>query len=342
MHTQHFAQTSNTSGWAYGLWEDTRNGERALVHDGGAKGCKSLMYLLPQHDAGFFLAYNLADQHPDGVLQEPFITKFRQRFLPARQSISEGRVDRTSTEQFVGDYLYVRRARTTMEKTISVVNRLRVTRGDNGALTITVSSGSPIPLTPIGPRLFRRADDRGVVAFDGLVGNRANRLVTITDSGFPAVYERIPLFATLRVQLAWLLGMALPFLYAGAWRPIGAVVRTTRVVASAPRRWSTWLTGVASALNLLFIVGFPLTFLGRIEGGVPEFLYGVPVLTTGLLLIPPITGILGVAAAMAVVGMWLDGRTPIPARLPHSLVAVALLSFVVFAWYWNLMPTLAS
>jgi hypothetical protein len=146
----------------------------------------------------------------------------------------------------------------------------------------------------------------------------------------------------LRAQLAWLLGMALVFLYAAVWPLIAAVVRRTRVIGWDSRRWSVVLAGIASALNLLFIVGFPLTFLGRIEGGVPEFLYGVPILTAGLLLVPPVTAMVSVAAALAVVGIWLDGRTSITTRLAHSLVIIALLSFVAFAWYWRLMPTTAS
>jgi hypothetical protein len=107
-------------------------------------------------------------------------------------------------------------------------------------------------------------------------------------------------------------------------------------------RWFTWLAGVASALNLLFTVGFPLTFLGRVEGGVPEFLYGVPVLAARLLLIPPVTAMVSGAATIAVVGIWLDGRTAMTARLAHAVVAIALLSFVAFARYWHLMPTLRS
>jgi CubicO group peptidase (beta-lactamase class C family) len=65
MHARQFTQTPDTSGWAYGLWEDTRNGRRALLHNGGGKGYRALIYLLPQEDAGFFVAYNLADRHEE-------------------------------------------------------------------------------------------------------------------------------------------------------------------------------------------------------------------------------------------------------------------------------------
>jgi len=65
------------------------------------------MYLLPQQDAGFFVAYNLADRHDEGELQELFITKFRKRFVPVRRSAAQRSYAQTSTERFVGDYSLV-------------------------------------------------------------------------------------------------------------------------------------------------------------------------------------------------------------------------------------------
>jgi Beta-lactamase len=342
MHTQHFAQTTGTSGWAYGLWEDTRKGHRALLHNGGGKGYRALMYLLPQQDAGFFLAYNLADRHEEGELQEVFITEFRRRFVPPRESIDARSHEPESRERVDGDYLYVRRARTTMESFISVVNRVRVTRGENGTLTITGSSDGPVQLTGIGPQVFRRSDDRGMVAFEAASETSPQRLLMVADSGFPAVYERVPLIASLRVQVTWLAGMVLVFLYAAAWQPSVAALRRTRTNTSDGRRWLPRLASIASALNLVFLVGFPLAFLGPIEGGFPEFVYGVPVVARLLLLIPPITAFIGLAASIAVIGMWWHGRASMSARIGHSLVAVALLSFVVFAWYWNLLVPLRA
>jgi Beta-lactamase len=341
MHAQHFTQSPGTSGWGYGIWEDLRGGRRALLHDGGGKGYKALMYLLPGQDAGFFLAYNLADRHEDGVLHERLITRFRELFCPV-QPKSAPVYEHESTEQFVREYLYVRRARTTMEKFISVVNRLRIARGPNGTLTMTGASGGPITLIATAAQSFRRTDDRGMVEFESIGGNSAHRLVLITDSEFPAVYERIPLIGTLRAQLIWIVGMLLAFLYAAVWRPLAIVMRGAFHEGWDAKRWSTWLAGIAGALNLMFLVAFPLAFLGRMEGGVPEFLYGVPPVAAALLFIAPITAMLGIATAIAVAGVWLDGQTSITGRVAHSVVAIALLSFVVFAWYWHLEPMLES
>lgn len=45
-------------GFAYGFWEDLRNGQRAIHHGGDMLGFTTEMYLLPKHDLGFFVAYN--------------------------------------------------------------------------------------------------------------------------------------------------------------------------------------------------------------------------------------------------------------------------------------------
>lgn len=73
------------------------------------------------------------------------------------------------------------------------------------------------------------------------------------------------------------------------------------------RGWSRWLGNTTSALNLVFLVGFPIAFLGRIEGGFPEFVYGVPVAARALLLVLPVSGVMALAALLAVI---VDFRTP--------------------------------
>jgi hypothetical protein len=83
--------------------------------------------------------------------------------------------------------------------------------------------------------------------------------------------------------------------------------------------------------------GLPITFLGRIEGGLPDFVYGVPLAARALLLVPVVTGIIAVATLVAVVADLRNPRTS-QRRLAHCLVVAALLAFVAFAWYWNLLP----
>jgi CubicO group peptidase (beta-lactamase class C family) len=336
MHSTQFTQTAATSGWAYGFWEDARDGYRALLHNGGGKGYRALIYLIPQQDIGFFLAYNLADQHEDGELLESFITHFRRRFIPAADAHSAPLRVHQSPDSFVGDYLYVRRARTTPEKMIAVVNRVRIDRADQDSLVFWTSNTGTVALTPVGPRLFRRVDGRGLVAF-GETDHAGRWLTMIADSGFPAVYERIPLVATLRLQVAWIGAMAVAFLYAAVWGPIVTAIRRSRVPGGEPHRRFRWLSRSASALNLVFLIGFPWFFLGRIEGGVPDFVYGVPMTANSLFIVPPVSALLAVGAAVALVPLWRDRRLARGTLVTHTLVVVALLAFVAFARFWRLL-----
>lgn len=63
----------------------------------------------------------------------------------------------------------------------------------------------------------------------------------------------------------------------------------------------------------------------------------MPAAARALLLVPPVTGMMAVAALIAVVADFRNPATPSP-RSVDCLVLAALLSFVAFAWYWNLMP----
>jgi hypothetical protein len=145
--------------------------------------------------------------------------------------------------------------------------------------------------------------------------------------------------------------MSLVFAYAGLGRPLFALVRSMRrqdarssrrggsawLNDSGSLRWSTWLAGIASALNLVFIIAFPVVFIGDLSGGFPEFIYGVPKIALVLLQIPPVTSALAVATSVAVFSIWRDRRHRIATRLEHTVICAALLSFVAFTLYWRLM-----
>jgi CubicO group peptidase (beta-lactamase class C family) len=317
MHAPHFRQHPDVSGWAYGFWEDRSAPGGALLHNGGGTGYRALAYLLPAYDFGFFLAYNLADRDASGELQEVFVRKLLELFVPAPPRSSTAYAGDIPSK-LAGTYRYVRRARTTGEKFIGFFNTIRIDRDRSGVLTLTRRPEAPVRLTPIGRTLFRTNDGKGQVAFD-LTPDGTPRWLVL-DAGFPAVYDRAALVETLPVQAAWLGSMAAIFLYA----------------CRDARRRSRWLTGAAAALNLIFLVGFPLAFIGHITGGMPAFAFGVPPVARVLLVIPPLTTALTLAAAVAFVRA---------ARRPHSnleltrnaVIVIALMGFVAFAACWQVL-----
>jgi CubicO group peptidase (beta-lactamase class C family) len=319
MHAPQFRQHPDTSGWAYGFWEDRAAGGGAILHNGGGPGYRALLYLLPEYDFGFFLAYNLADRDKTGELQELFIREVLRAYVPAQKAAAVPAVAHRQPAGLAGTYRYVRRARTTMQKFIAVINTVRVSEDRSGTLTLSGLPSGPVGLTQVAPLLYRMNDGKGQVAFDLLPDGIAQRLVI--DAGFPAVYDRIRVFDTLAFHAVWLLGMAAIFVYA-CWDAL---------------RRSRWLTGAAAALNLVFVAGFPVAFIGRAAGGFPAFLYGTPPSARVLLIIPPLTAGLTIVAVFALIAAWRSDRSPMSDRVKQTIVVMALVSFVAFAGYWRVL-----
>jgi CubicO group peptidase (beta-lactamase class C family) len=319
MHAAQFRQHPDTSGWAYGFWEDRAAPGRALLHNGGGSGYRALVYLLPASDFGFFLAYNLADRDVSGELQEVFIRKVLETFVPAApRALPAPRADRAPAG-LAGTYRYVRRARTTSEKFISLVNTVRISEAASGALMFTRGSGVPVRLSPLGPSLFRTSDGHGQVAFD-LAPDGTPRWLVV-DAGFTAIYDRLNWLETMPFQAGWLACMTAIFVYAG-WDAV---------------RRSRWVAGVPALLNLLFVFGFPLSFIGHVAGGMPAFVYGVPTLARVLLLIPPLTAALTLAAAIVSIRAARGRHVSQVELVRQAVIFTGLASFIAFAAYWRVL-----
>ena len=220
---------------------------------------------------------------------------------------------------------------------IAVVNRVRIDAADQDSLRLWAPADGSIQLTHVGQDVFRRADGRGLGAFHGS-DSKAQTLTMITDSGFPAVYERISLIATLRAQIEWIGVTAMAFLYAAVWRPLASLLHRNRATLRKADRRFRWLSGTASTLNLVFMVGFPLAFFGHVEGGLPEFVYGVPLPAKGLLFIPPVSALLSIASAAVLVDLCRDRQLSRVGQMAQGLVVLSLLGFVLFVWFWRLTP----
>jgi CubicO group peptidase (beta-lactamase class C family) len=342
MHTRQYTLHNSLSGWGYGFWEDRRHGTRGLMHDGGGNGYRALIYLLPSHRLSFFLAYNLADDHPEGELLDVFRRRFLDTYMPTESEAAATVPAPNSAPNLAGYYRYARRARTTMEKFVSIGNIIRIDQQENGLVTLKAPNAHPVALFPIEPGLYRRADARGRVLFAAIDEDGPQQL--IVEGGGLRLYERISVLSTPRIQGIWLVAMALVFSWASCVRPALAVYARMRRRKGGRRiegwratAWTPWLTSTASGLNLLFIVSFPVVFVGSSSGGLPAFVYGVPSVALVLLLIPPVTAILAAASSIAVVSMWRNSRSHrLATRVECTIVCGALLSFVSFTLYWRL------
>jgi CubicO group peptidase (beta-lactamase class C family) len=85
MQRQHFAPNPQLPGVCYGFWEYFKNNQRAIQHDGGWTGFFSLLFLMPEHHLGFFLATNSLDLQSPSQQEfgEDFVQKLLDRYYPS-------------------------------------------------------------------------------------------------------------------------------------------------------------------------------------------------------------------------------------------------------------------
>lgn len=326
MHQQQFTHHPSLPGWAYGFSEHPRPSPRILMHGGGARGYTALLWLVPEHDLGVFMACNL----PDTSLQEALLEAFNERFLPPADTTDRSAEDTLRTEKpsaITGHYRHVRYARSTFEKVLALSDHIHVATTDSGLVAEGLGA-QPVRLEPLGSGLFRGADG-GRVVFDGFQDGMASKLY-VGDPLAPA-YERVSSWTSPWAQGVIVGGLALVFLLTligagvGWWH--GSTERVHERSAAA---------GLSLA-HLAFLVGFPLSFLeGPIGHTLPLF-FKVPTKLKGLLALPIIALAATAYLAVRVVWLWTTGTGSARERTGLTVVVLASGAFGLLLHYWNLL-----
>ena len=94
------------------------------------------------------------------------------------------------------------------------------------------------------------------------------------------------------------------------------------------------LAGVVGTLNLVFIIGFPLSLWLY---GFWRLVYGVPVATIAFLCIPLLTTILTLGLLTFTALAWQKNYWSVLKRSHYALIALAAIVFIPFLAYWNLL-----
>jgi hypothetical protein len=96
---------------------------------------------------------------------------------------------------------------------------------------------------------------------------------------------------------------------------------------------ATWLSLLLSGLCLLFLAGLMSSVLYSMNVRAPQ----VPAYMIGLLIIPLLAVILAPGMLVLSLLAWKRRLGTLPGRVHYSLVSLAGLAFLWFAWYWNLL-----
>jgi CubicO group peptidase (beta-lactamase class C family) len=339
MQRRQFALHPKLEGWTYGFFEHLENGQRAIEKGGDITGFSSLLFMLPEHDLGFFVAFNATVGVSQGFAdpREEFSSLLLDHYYPLPEASVSARPS-GQAEHLAGKYRLNRYAHTTVDKAIAPLSiaQWRVTAGQDGTITLAYPSlmgGRTSRWAEVEPRLFRNLEGDGYLTVrQDEKGRTTHLLVTVGEEG---VLERVPWYETDTVQLALIGFLLLAFLSALA-SAAGYLIRGLRRQRAHSARLSNLsriLAAVLSVLDLIFLLGLGAGIAYSMKTMAPE----IPAYFRALLVIPLMTSPLAVAMLVPAVLAWRRHTGSFLERLHYSLVTLAGLLFIWFAGSWNLL-----
>jgi hypothetical protein len=153
-----------------------------------------------------------------------------------------------------------------------------------------------------------------------------------------AAYIRLAWYETPAFHGGLLAVCVVLFLSAIVTWPVGALLGRKQGKAGAPQpnlsRLARWLAGGASALSILYLIGYALVLSNPNR---VELVYGDPPLLRAVEVLPLPIVALAAGALASTVPAWRKRYWGVAGRVHYTLVALAGLAFVWFLYYWNLL-----
>lgn len=356
MQTQQFTNDPRVPGMAYGFYEQNLNGQRLLVHGGDTILFHSLLALLPEHHVGIFVSYNSVG---GGLARDTLLQAFLDHYFPApKETIQQppaGFAERIS--QISGNYWPTRRSYTTYEKLAVLISTVSVNDGGNGRLLISLS-GQPLTFVEVAPWVFHQVDGPETVVFRA---DHNGMIMLISSLPFEA-FNKVAWYDAPTLHLVLVVACVLLFLSALLLWPLSYMRRVMRRGARSKKSGrnadlvgsqthppdeqgkppgkrrgilpilTSWLAGMLSVLNVLFLIGLVLTISNPLN-----LAYGVPPTLTALFALTLVSAVLTGGVVISTILAWRGHFWSVGRRVYYTFVALAALAFAWELVYWNLL-----
>jgi CubicO group peptidase (beta-lactamase class C family) len=324
MHQAAFAYHPLQPGQANAFDEKFYKGQRYLRKQGGAPGMQNDMLLLLDQGMGFYLFSN-----SDGTaLRNDWESEVLKSYLSTPDPAPKPLRPLSDTGERASDYaaIYQQVSDSTSETTLVQVQALVdpdlwVAVGANPDGTLDIWGKRYVE---VEPDVFQDPAAGGLVSFETGEHGQANFLFNERTA-----YQRIAWTETPSVQLG-LLGFAI-LVFISSLIALG--FGFFRGNASA-----RLLSGVVSALNLVFLVGLAALLMPVATGGdIWQFSFEPSLQLRLVLAIPVATALLAAGLVVETIVAWWKDRPSLSARLHNSLVLIAAVVFFYFLSTWNLL-----
>ena len=338
MHSRLFALDPAANAMAYGFYEESRNGHRIIGHAGDTVYFHSDLHLIPDSGVGFFISYNSAGSgqtSPRTILWEALLDRYFPYTPPSQPSLASAKEDAKTVS---GTYELSRRIETSFLKAATLIGEFTVAPVGDGMIEVaqlTGPNGKPKRWREVAPMTFLEENGRDKLVFKP---DQNGRMQLILPYPF-FVGQRVGLFENNKVLLA-VIGISLLImlltllLWPVAWavrRHYGHKLELTPV----ERRLRIAVRSVF-VLDLFFIVAMT----GLVFYGITHLEVFSDRGNTWFHLIQ-VVGVLGAIGTLVVlynaISSWTGKRRRIWAKLQATILALACLGFMWFAFAGNLL-----
>ena len=333
MQQQQFSNDPRLPGMCWGFWEylHHRYQQRAIGHDGGVlSGYRSLFYLLPQYNLGFFVANNGC-----GNLSEKLIEQFCARYFSVKKDLTSDKLStrgRQYLKRYQGSYSNNYCSKRTLDKINFLWSSplsLKVEADSTLSISETLKSNNPIYLQEIEPSVLQvknRPDNYAVAKEDS--NNKITALLTLG-----SVFKKLAWYKT--KSFHWMLFWWFVLVFLSGF--VVSILALTKVPGDYWHQWAQLLAGVICGLNLVCALGMLVIARLTKNNERLKLVYGVPKIITFLLCILLLTSVLALCLPVFAISAWLNNEWSLIERLHYSLVTITALGSIFFLNYWNLL-----
>lgn len=333
MLSRQYAAHPSLPGVTYGFMETLYRGQKGLVRDGSGVGIRSQIFLLPEHDLGYFYVQNARGDE----MVEEFNDAFIDRFFtgPGKEANPDGPISLNNPEKYEGIYRPSQTAEHTLVKMEALaMGDLKVESNKKGGLTVTVLGEEEVyggfpkvsEWTETEPLLFRRTDQERYLAFQE---DKTGEIVSLTSgSGYHSSFVKIPWYESGRIQLL-LLAFYMAVFSAAFVLHLIRFVKGHRSVLQA-----------GGLLSLLFLAGTVGTlyalFLKR-TAGFPAFAFGVSTPAKTMLTLLLLASLLSVGFFLLLIRNWSANKMALSEKISGSVLMLSFIGMISWLNYWNLL-----
>jgi CubicO group peptidase (beta-lactamase class C family) len=340
MHAQAFANDPRASGMCLGFYEMNINNRRLIAHAGDWSPYHSLLIIIPDEKAGFFVSYNgISGYKARDILLEEFMDHYYP--ADAGKASKNKPPDSSILKRYAGTYEINRHSYTHFEKYINPAARWEVAATPNGTLlmfdkAVFLLDSPNVEFIETEPGVFTRLDGTHPASGDIIFHTRADGTVEfLSFENIPEMaFDRVPWYKTdlfienLKIASGMILATVLLWPLLFVFRRVYQIPEPS---VHKPACIARWIAGIAALIIILFIFVLLPWVMGN-ENLIESYMFdpSVPALLSAVLTLPVIAAIFSVATAVSAIIAWKEKYWTLPHRVHYTIITIAL--FAILWW----------